>query len=69
MLIDLKPDEIQTIAEALDHSIYDTRDLLDSGILDIEDNPRELLFCRQLIQRLHKMANVREKILAVVLAE
>lgn len=69
MLIDLTPDEIQTIAEALDHSIYDTRDLLDSGILDIEDNPRELLFCRQLIQRLHKMANVGEKILAVALAE
>ena len=69
MIIDFTPSEIQTIVEALDHSIYDTRDLLESGILDIDDNPDEIIFCRQLVQRLHRMSEVGEKILAVALAE
>jgi len=69
MIIDLTPDEVQTIAEALDHSAYDTRDLLDSGILDVVDNPEEAVFCRQLVQRLQKIAIVGEKILAVALSE
>lgn len=69
MIIDLTPDELQTIAEALDHSAYDTRDLLDSGILDVADNPEETVFYRQLVQRLQKIASVGEKILAVALSE
>ena len=69
MTIDFTPSELETIIDAIDHSIYDTNDLLESGILDIEDHPEELVFCKQLKQRLGKLVQVGEKILEAALAE
>lgn len=69
MTIDFTPSELETIIDAIDHSIYDTNDLLESGILDIEDHPEELIFCKQLKQRLGKLVQVGEKILEAALAE
>lgn len=66
MTIDLTPNESKLILDAIRHSIYDTQDLLDSGILDSDPN-KELEIYRQQAEKIAKLKVLKDKFLEFAL--